>query len=294
MRDSAVDAGAKLFDKNISTDFILKDGKRIGIKTKSPEETKEYYGKIFIIAEGMSSRLAIKSGLRKKWKIEEIANAKCAIMEGENNLNENLIYIYFKPYKGYGWIFPMGKNRFNIGVYTFSEDNLKYNLHTVYNEFLNNPNIQKYVKASKCKIIWSGAYPFPVTGILDKSLYDDNLFLVGDVGGFISPINGEGIHTAIASGKAAAEIAIDALEKEDYSKNVLRKYKTHPDIKEISRTFKLKSSLMKFFYENKGRSLNRMLEIAEQDDEFREQVLGMFISKSKGAPPKEFFLRISS
>lgn len=294
MRDSAVDAGAILFDKNLSTDFISKEGKKIGIKTKSSEGIKEYYGKLFVIAEGMSSRLAIRSGLRKKWKIEEIALSKCAIMEGDNQLNENLIYIYFKPFKGYGWIFPMGKKRFNIGVYTFSEDNLIYNLHEVYAEFLNNPNIQKYVKASSCKTIWSGAYPFPVTGILDKSLYDDNLLLVGDVGGFISPINGEGIHTAIASGKAAGEIANDSLEKEDYSKNVLRKYKTHPDIKEISRTFKLKSSMMKFFYENEGRNLNRMLEIAEQDKEFREQVMGMFISKSKGAPPKEFFMRITS
>ena len=36
LRNIAIDAGAELFDKNISYDFIVKNDRRIGIKTKSP------------------------------------------------------------------------------------------------------------------------------------------------------------------------------------------------------------------------------------------------------------------
>ena len=80
IRNIAIDSGAELFDKHISFDFIVKDKKNIGIKTRTPSGIKEYLGKIIIIADGMSSKLAIKSGLREKWKTKEIYICKCAIM----------------------------------------------------------------------------------------------------------------------------------------------------------------------------------------------------------------------
>lgn len=294
MRNIAVDAGAELFDKNLSFNFITKNQKKIGIKTKSPSGIKEYYGNIIIVADGMSSKLAPKSGLRSKWKIEELGIAKCAIMEGENQLDEEFIYMFFKPYKGYSWIFPLGKKRFNIGAGTFGEDNLKYNINEIYDEFLSNPNIKKYVSGSNYKIIWIGSYPFPVEGVLEKSLYADNLMLIGDTGGFVSPISEEGIHTSVVSGKAAAETAIEALQEEDFSKNILKKYKKRIDIKQIIRNFKLKLSMRKFFYENKGKNLNNMFELSEKDFKFREQVVKMFGSKTDIAPSKDFLKRIYS
>ena len=42
VRNVAVEAGAELFDKNISYDFIYKDQKRVGIRTKTPLGVKEY------------------------------------------------------------------------------------------------------------------------------------------------------------------------------------------------------------------------------------------------------------
>jgi len=292
MRNIAIDSGAKLFDNNFSFDFITKNHKKIGIKTRSPSGIKEYYGNIIIVADGMSSKLALKSGLRSKWKSEELGMGKCAIMEGENNLDEEFIYTYFKSYKGYGWIFPLGNKRFNIGITTFYEDNLKYNLNELYNQFLRNPNIKNYVPSSDYKTIWSGSFPYPGVGVLEKSLYSDNLMLIGDAGGFVAPISGEGIHASIISGQAAAEIAIKALQEEDYSKNILKKYKSHPDIKRIIRNFKLRRSMIQFFYENKGENFNKLLKLAEKDPEFKIHVKNMFLSKS--LPSKDFFDKIKN
>ncbi len=43
------------------------------------------------------------------------------------------------------------------------------------------------------------------------------------------------------------------------------------------RNFKLKRSLVEFFYENDGENLNIMLKLAEQDHKYRNEVVNMFL-----------------
>ena len=290
IRNVAIDEGAELFDKNISFDFVVKNQKKIGIKTKTPSGIKEYLGKIIIIADGMSSKLAVKSDLREHWKVKEIGLAKCSILEGENNLEKNKMYLYFRSYKGYGWIFPINEKRFNIGCGTFAEDNLKYNLNQIFEEFKNDPNIKQYFPKSNYKEIWTGSYPLSAIGILEKSLIKDNIMIIGDAAGFVSPISGEGIHPSIVSGQIAAEAAMQAFQNDDISNRTLKYYKQHPYIKKILRNFKLKQSLVGFFYENNGKNLDTMFKLAEIDNDFRNQVINMFFFSA--APSKEFFEKI--
>ena len=66
IRDTATDAGAMLFDKNVAYDFLTRNKEKIGIKTKSSSGKNEFLGKIIVIADGMSSKLAVRSGLREK------------------------------------------------------------------------------------------------------------------------------------------------------------------------------------------------------------------------------------
>ena len=66
IRNIAIEAGVQLFDKNLSLDFVVKYGHKIGIKTKSASGTKQYLGKILIIADGMSSKLTPKLNLSNK------------------------------------------------------------------------------------------------------------------------------------------------------------------------------------------------------------------------------------
>ncbi|UCC19249.1 MAG: NAD(P)/FAD-dependent oxidoreductase [Promethearchaeota archaeon] len=292
MREAAVNAGVDLYNKHLSFDYVIKNQKKIGIKTKSPNGSKEFHANLIIVADGMSSKLAIKSGIRLKWNINELAIGKCAILEGNHQLDKESVYVYFKPYQGYGWIFPLNDKRFNIGIFTFGKDNLNYNVHEVYQEFVGNPNIKKYTQSSNYNVIWSSSYSFPAEGVLDKSLYTDNIMLIGDAGGFVSPISGEGIQTAVISGKIAAETAIKALQDEDYSKNTLKTYRTNPEIKKIIRNFKQKSSMINFFYEKNGKNLNKMLELAELDSIFREQVINMFAFGEM--PSKDFITKLKS
>lgn len=292
LRNIAVDAGAELFDKNISYDFVIKNNQKIGVKTKSSSGIKEYRAKIIVIADGMSSKLAIKSGFKKKWKIEDIMLAKSMIMEGENNIDKDTISLFFKPFKGYGWLFPLEENKFNIGFGTMGEDNLKYNLNQIHNEFINDPNIKKFIPKSKFKKIWEGAYPIPGLGVSEKSLYGDNIMFIGDTAGFVNPISGEGICPSIASGKAAAETAINALESDEISAQSLRNYKLHPTIRKIARSYKLTLSLLDFCFENEGQNFSKMCKMAESDDNFRESIVNLFLFSK--APPKDFILKLNS
>jgi len=292
IREIAVDTGAELFDKNISFDYIRKNNKRVGVKTKTSSGTEEYYGKIIVIADGMSSKLAIKSGLREKWNINEIGIGKCAILEGENSLDKENMSLFFKPYKGYAWIFPLDEKRFNIGCGTWQEENLNYNIKYLYSKFIKDTFLKKFFTETNYKTIWEAAYPIPAIGIKEKCLYEDNLMIVGDAAGFVSPISGEGIHPSVVSGNAAAETAINALENENISKETLKYYKSNPNIKKIIRNFKMKTSMVKFFFENRGKNLSNMLELAEKNDDFREQVINMFLFNQ--IPSKDFLLKMKT
>ncbi len=288
LRNIAIDAGAELFDKNLSIDFVTKNKRRIGIKTKYANETKEYLGKIIIVGDGMSSKLLNKLGLRKN--IEELMFAKCAIMEGENNLDEDFMSIFFKSYKGYGWLFPLGDNKFNIGCGSMGKDHLKYNLNSIYTDFIKDSEIQNYIPRSDYKKIWEAAYPLPALGVDEKHLYMDNLMIIGDAAGFVSPISGEGISSSVVSGSAAAETAISAIEEEDISNQTLKKYRFHPIVKKIIRNFKLKRSLADFFFEHKGRNISKMFELAQKDDDYREEVVDTLLFNN--TPSKDFLLKL--
>jgi flavin-dependent dehydrogenase len=172
------------------------------------------------------------------------------------------------------------------------EDNLKYNLNEIFNEFLSDSRIKKFIPRKNYEKIWAGACPIPGSGVADKSLYGDNIMLIGDAAGFVNPISGEGICPGIASGRAAAETGINALENEDLSNQSLKNYKFHPTIRKISRSYKLTRSLLNFCFEDQGRNFSNMCKIAERDSDFREKIVNMFLFSK--APPKDFITRLKS
>jgi digeranylgeranylglycerophospholipid reductase len=240
----------------------------------------------------MGSKLAIKSGMRNKWNIDEIGLCKCAIMEGMNNLDKTSISLFFRKYKGYGWIFPLDEKRFNIGVGTWLEANRIYNINKVYKNFLNDPFLEVFFPNRDFKEIWRGSYPLPALGVKEKSLFKDNILMIGDSAGFVSPISGEGIHASIVSGHIAGETAILALENDDFTSNTLKNYKSNQNIKKIRRNFKMTASMVDFFYENNGENLSNMFSLAKTDKDANEMVINMFLFNQP--PSKEFLLRLKS
>jgi geranylgeranyl reductase family protein len=100
---------------------------------------------------------------------------------------------------GYGWIFPKG-DHLNVGVYSPSSD-----------AGLTRSGLMSYVTRTvgtdradhvTGQYLGIGAGGFEA-GDLQQDLRD-RVFLVGDAGGFVDPLTGEGIYGAVLSGQAAA------------------------------------------------------------------------------------------
>ena len=168
----------------------------------------------------------------------------------------------------------------------------EYNVNKLFLDFLNDQHVKKLLPSSSYKEIWKSNYPLPALGVNKNCLIGDNVMIIGDAAGFVSPISGEGIHASIVSGQIAAETAVAALENENFTKESLKSYKSHSYIKKIIRNFKLKHSLTNFFFENEGKNLSQMFELAEKESKFREELINLFLFNQ--APSKDFIIKTKS
>jgi flavin-dependent dehydrogenase len=82
---------------------------------------------------------------------------------------------------------------------------------------------KEYIKTSKYEIISSGGGVVPVRRPI-WSCADDGIMLVGDAACQVNPLHGGGIDPSMRGGFFAANNALAAIEKEDYSINSLWGY----------------------------------------------------------------------
>jgi geranylgeranyl reductase family protein len=115
------------------------------------------------------------------------------------NESIDLTFDFGSVRNGYGWIFPKG-DHLNVGVYSPSSAAgltrsglLSYVKHRVGTDRVDHVTGQ-YLG------IGAGGY---AAGEIQPDLRD-RVFLVGDAGGFVDPLTGEGIYGALLSGQAAA------------------------------------------------------------------------------------------
>ncbi|HYH27856.1 MAG TPA: FAD-dependent oxidoreductase, partial [Actinomycetota bacterium] len=112
---------------------------------------------------------------------------------------------------GYGWIFPVGDGRVNVGAgllntYRRFRD---VSARRVFDLFLAQlPPEWELTEENADGPLSSGPLPM---GMNRRPLARPGLLLAGDAGGIINPFNGEGIAYAIESSELAAELVHDAL-----------------------------------------------------------------------------------
>jgi flavin-dependent dehydrogenase len=118
---------------------------------------------------------------------------------------------------GYGWIFPLGDGRVNVGVGLLSTENRWKGMNTtkLMEEFVH------FAPRSWC-ISPETALSEPTGGRLPMGLavgprVGADYLLAGDAAGVINPFNGEGIAYAWETGRLAAEVVAGALEAGDSS-----------------------------------------------------------------------------
>jgi len=219
----AVNQGVKFIDGKKVLDIQISKDKAMVILDTGTKINSD----IIIGADGMRSLTAKKLGFRDKnqprgFGVVEEYELDESIMDKYFN-KPRLGYLHSKLFDliGYGWVFPK-KRHVNIGVgeilYNPQKNKKTHNLKEYYKRYLSLLKKQKLIPESiKIKKIMGGALPvYPL-----KKTYGDRVILVGDAGGFIDSLSGEGIYYAMSSGEIAAETVEKALLKKDTSEKML-------------------------------------------------------------------------
>ncbi|MBY8988677.1 MAG: NAD(P)/FAD-dependent oxidoreductase [Candidatus Lokiarchaeota archaeon] len=227
--NEALDAGVELFiDNTMALDLLYSQQTVSGVKVKLDNGEKvDLRSKILIDASGFYSPLRknVKSTLIEKEILKEdsILCYREIIKFSPQDLNiTNPDYISIilnrdKAPGGYIWYFPKNQSSLNIGLGTFM--NLKGKIKDLYHQNVFN----EFIKTSKYEIISSGGGVVPVRRPL-WSCTDNGIMFVGDSACQVNPLHGGGIDPSMRGGFYAANTAINAVEKGDYSVKSLWNY----------------------------------------------------------------------
>ena len=180
----------------------------------------EVRAKVTIVADGANSRFGRALGANRDRSIPlgMALRGYFSSPRHADNYIESHLDIRDKDGKvvpGYGWIFPLGDGRVNVGIGLLSTfDRWKQvNTTKLMNSFV------EFAPASWC-LNESTALSVPTGGRLPMGLsvgphVGPDYLLIGDAGGSINPFNGEGIAYGYETGRIAARIASETIASGD-------------------------------------------------------------------------------
>ena len=191
----------------------------VGVKDKGTGRTGAIKGRYLVVADGSNSRfgrmlgtarrrelpmgMALRGYYRSERHDDPFIESHLDIRDPEGNV-----------VPGYGWIFPMGDGRVNVGVGLLSTEQRWKGLNTSHlmDTFVG------YAPASWGLSPETSLGP-PTGGKLPMGLSvgpraGGNVLIAGDAGGAINPFNGEGIAYAYETGRLAAAALGHALTGE--------------------------------------------------------------------------------
>ncbi len=225
----AVDKGAKVkvYTRAIE---VLKDerGRPNGVKVShGGKEPYDIHAPLIVSAEGMESLMARQMGFKTVHALYDVDT--CYEYEMRPYEHENLIELYFgneiAP-RGYVWLFPKADKKANVGIgigglVTNGEKQEGIQgaqPKPLLDKFIEN---NEQLKNSSTLLDFGGVIS---VGAPINEFVKDNCMIIGTAAKQVDPIHGGGIGLAIETGIMAANTAIKAHEKKDFSKEVLYEY----------------------------------------------------------------------
>lgn len=149
-------------------------------------------------------------------------------------------------------MFPKGEDIANVGLGILKSHTDKPAKYYLDNFISKNPSL------SDAQIVEMNVGGDPLGGLVEER-YDDNIMLVGDAAGFVDPLTGDGIKTAMLSGKYAGIIASKSIKQKDYSKKVLKEYYDLTKDK-IGKDFNKFNKVKEFLLTLDDESLNKIVD----------------------------------
>src|SRR3954453_1049387 len=219
---TAQKAGARLHENTTVTGPLLDErtGRVVGVTTK---DGTAHRAPLVIVADGNSSRFSLALGIRKRDdRPMGVAYRKYfRSPRHDDDWLESWLELWDgEPGKGrllpgYGWIFGVGDGTSNVGLGILNTSDAfgKTDYRAMLDRWLAHlPEEWGYVEDNSTGPTRGAALPMAFNR---KPHYANGALLVGDAGGMVNPINGEGIAYAMESGRLAAEIVAQAVSESD-------------------------------------------------------------------------------
>lgn len=269
----AEEAGAFIVPQTLVVDLIKEDGKFVGVRT----ELEDFKARLIILADGVNSLLAKKAGLHPEIEPKNVALGIKEVIK----LPKEVINQRFNSENGSGVIYTlvggplanmmaMGYIYTNIdsvvvGLGASLEDLKKRKLkpYDLLEQLKSHPVVRPLIEGGELEeysghLIPEGGYK------AIPPLYTDGLMIVGDSAMLVNNVHWEGTNLAMASGKMAAETAIEALKKNDFSANMLSLYKKKLDESFVMKDLKAYKDVAGFAEDNSETFLGLYLRKANE------------------------------
>lgn len=274
----AIKSGAAFADgKRVKDVKIHKDKVAIML-----DDGTEIESQIVIGADGIWSTIAKKTGLGQHSKIvgmclynEYLMNSK---LLDEYFTEKRLGYMHHRVLgiNGFGWVIPK-KEHLNIGIGEIRNltkvSQEKTNLKEIYTRYINDLKKNKFIPLDfpidKPKGAVVPAYP------LDRT-YSNRIILCGDAAGLANPSTGAGIEYAMISGKIAAGVISEALEKGNTNARFLSRYESLWK-KEFGKDIKIFLQIQKRW----GKQTERLIKLIGRDKQLTEMAFDIILGNSR-------------
>lgn len=277
-------------------ELIIEDGFVKGIKGVNRKgEEEEHRSNIVLGGDGAHSIVA-RSFEADKNPPEHFIVALRGYYRNVKGLTDRIeLHLIKDLIPGYLWIFPLPNNEANVGLGMIIADmkkkgiNLKDALLKQIKE--NSLFVERFRDAQLADEI--RAWNLPIASY-HRKCYGNGFLLLGDAASLIDPLSGEGVGNAMISGQIAAKIAIEAIEKGDYTETFLERYDKllwEAIGDEISTSYKIQRLGKKMPF-----MIDRLIGKASKNESFRKRVerLLPYTGGRKEIGSKEFLEELAS
>jgi digeranylgeranylglycerophospholipid reductase len=215
----AENAGTNYFRNSMGESLIVENGFVKGVIIRHGKTEEKFLAKVVIDAEGVPSRILRQSGLAT-FNSHMLVKAVQAEVEDVKDTETGMVEVFLgKDYAPgfYAWLMPKGDGKAKVGL-AAKVGNPKELLRRF---MLKHPKASKRLR--RAKILQTSFHSITLGGPIPKT-FSNGFLVVGDAASQVKPTTGGGVIFGMTCARVAAEVACEALRKNDVSQESLSIY----------------------------------------------------------------------
>jgi len=217
---------------------VLREGDTV-VGVRCGREDGELYAPIVILCEGVNPQLAISLGMQKKLRPHQVAsvvkevinlpeqviNDRFHVADSSQGVAMELMADATAGLLGMAFIYT-NKTSLSVGVGVTLADAIDcpYTPYDLFVRFREHPQVAPLLAGGETVEYLSHMIPEGGYNAMPQ-LFGNGVMICGDAGMMVNSLHREGSNNAIRSGMLAAETAIEAHERGDFSSRVLNRYR---------------------------------------------------------------------